>query len=105
METVCLFISLHVSTLYLFHTLQSPTQPQIISESKPDHDIGHRYVLQAAFDDNLCSLKVAYLAKKKTALHLVIIEGRVDQSRADHAGQWSESVMKAVYDGEINRPP
>lgn len=70
-------------------------------ESKPDihHDIGYRHILKASFDDDTCALTVAYLTKKKKALHLVVVEGKVDQSQADHAAEWSESVMRAVYDG------
>ena len=96
-----LFRNLRVS-MRLFWFFLSNHTVDVYTESKPDihHDIEYRHILKASFDDDKCVLTVAYLTKKKKSLHLIVVEGHIDQSQADHAAEWCESVMKAVYDGE-----
>ena len=76
-----------------------------VSESKPTthHEIEHRYILRVDFKDEIRSLSLAYLTKKK-ALGLVVIEGEVEESAVNPAKEWVEAVMKAVYDGKLSSP-
>ncbi|KAF9483786.1 hypothetical protein BDN70DRAFT_873404 [Pholiota conissans] len=71
---------------------------QNFTRSKPAtrHDIGFRFILHATFDDS-SRMKLAYLAKKKE-LHLVVLEGTVDEADIRHAAEWAKSVMTAVYE-------
>ncbi|KAF8964016.1 ATP-NAD kinase-like domain-containing protein [Flammula alnicola] len=65
-------------------------QKSTTSQPTVHHDIGLRHVLRATFDNDSRTVTVAYLAKKKKELHLVVIEGTVDEPQAVHSGEWAD---------------
>jgi len=72
-----------------------------------NYDVPHRNILRASLDNTSRKLTLAFLDRKKKGkeMELVVIDGEVEESQTTQAVEWTESVMKAAYDGNYTISP
>ncbi|KAF8905782.1 ATP-NAD kinase-like domain-containing protein [Gymnopilus junonius] len=86
-------MTLSLTDLHL--KIQKPTK----TNPTTHHNVPHRNILKASLDDGSHTLTIAYLDKKKQKpMHMVVVEGTVEELDVAGAAEWVEAVMIAAYE-------